>query len=1047
MRYGVAVTELPAGLYEHIVTNSLDERLAIAAELGRVLREPIDPDDAPELLGRYVGALTRQALRAYSKAGGKDTAAQLGQQIATVNRMVGALGELLPDGIGDADTVAASKELLLAVANGAALPGEQQFPGRPVVPLSASALFANRGRERIGHALLSELESADRVDLICAFIKWSGLRLLRDRLAEVVARGGELRVVTTTYMGASDLRAVDELVRIGAKVKVSYETQATRLHAKAWHFHRRSGTSTAYVGSSNMSMPALTDGVEWNVRFSEVEQGNLLLSFADNFESYWEDPEFELYDPQDQQQQDRLRRALETERSGPRPLSLELAPFDITPHPHQRQVLDELTAERELHQRHRNLVVMATGTGKTMVAAMDYRRLREQGKVDSLLFVAHRQEILGQAQSTFRHVLKESDFGEQYVGGKRPEAWKHVFASVQSLAGVDLDRQLHPERFDMVIVDEFHHATARTYARLLDHLNPTYLLGLTATPERSDEGDITRWFDGHTAVDLRLWEAIDRGLLVPFHYFGVNDETDLQRLRFTRSSGYDVQQLTALYTGDDARVRLVLGEVRRRVLDPARMRAIGFCVSISHAQFMAAKFNAAGVPALAVTSKSTAAERDDAIAALKKRQVNVLFTVDLFNEGVDIPQIDTVLFLRPTQSATVFLQQLGRGLRRAEAKESLTVLDFIGAQHADFRFEPKIRALSGGTLRQAVQAVEQGFPALPSGCAVQLDQVARQTVLANLRSTLSPRWTRTVSELRALGDVPLGSFLDETGLRPEDVYRPKDGTWTGLRSAAGLPVTPAGPSDGVLERALCRILHIDDPERLDYLTALAEGRIPAGSRPSERLAAMANSVLWGDAHLDSPLEQALRLLLAEPRRSEELLQLLPVLRARMRRLTWPVSAEGALPLHVHARYTRAEAVAAFGKEYKGQPTGVEWFPESQADAFFVTLVKSEHQFSESTRYEDRVITPTLFQWETQGKVAEDSAEGQRYIHHAERGSSLHLFVRATKRADGRLGAPPFLYLGPASYESHVNDRPMRIKLRLAHALPLDVFTEWSQLGA
>ncbi|WP_236655432.1 DUF3427 domain-containing protein [Streptacidiphilus carbonis] len=1029
------------------MTNALDERLAIAAELGRVLRERIDPDDAPELLGRYVGALTRQALRAHSKAGGRDAGAQLGLQIATVNRMVGALGELLPDGVGDADAVAASQELLLAVASGVALPGEQSFPGRPVVPLSASALFANRGRERIGHALHSELESADRVDLICAFIKWSGLRLLRDRLAEVVARGGELRVVTTTYMGASDLRAVDELVRIGAKVRVSYETQATRLHAKAWHFHRRSGTSTAYVGSSNMSMPALTDGVEWNVRFSEVEQGNLLLSFADNFESYWEDPEFELYDAQDQRQRERLRRALEIERSGPKPFSLELAPFDITPHPHQRQVLDELTAERDIHRRFRNLVVMATGTGKTMVAAMDYRRLREQRKVDSLLFVAHRQEILDQARLTFRHVLRESAFGEKYVGGDRPETWKHVFASVQSLAHVDLDRQLHPERFDMVIVDEFHHATARTYARLLDHLNPTCLLGLTATPERSDDADITHWFDGHTAVDLRLWEAVDRGLLVPFHYFGINDETDLKRLRFTRSSGYDTQSLTALYTGDDARVRLILGELNRRVLDPSRMRAIGFCVSIRHARFMAAKFNAAGIPAFAVTSKSSGAERDDAIAALRKREVNVLFTVDLFNEGVDIPEVDTVLFLRPTQSATVFLQQLGRGLRRADNKESLTVLDFIGAQHADFRFEPKIRALSGGSLKQALQAVEQGFPSLPSGCAVQLDQVARQTVLANLRSMLSPRWAKTVAELRALGDVSLASFLDETGLQPEDVYRPKDGTWSGLRMAAGLPVGEAGPEDSQLEKAVCRILHIDDPERLDYLTALAEGRAPTGTRPDERLAAMANSVLWGDAHLGSPLEQALRRLLAEPRRREELLQLLPVLRARMRRLTWPVAAEGPLPLHVHARYTRAEAVAAFGEEYKGRPTGVEWFPESRADAFFVTLVKSEHQFSESTRYEDRVITPTLFQWETQGKVAADSVDGQRYINHAERGSSLHLFVRETKRADGRLGAPPFLYLGPAAYESHVNDRPMRIKLRLAHALPLDVFTSWSQFGA
>ncbi|MEY9968770.1 superfamily II DNA or RNA helicase [Streptacidiphilus sp. MAP12-16] len=1038
------MTEPIPGLYEHVVTADLARRLVSATELGRVLREPIDPDDAPELLARYVGALTRQALRGHSKTA-KDDPSRLADQIATVNQIVALLGDLVPDQVGRDDLLAASHELLLAVSGRSALPGENVFPVRPVVPLASSALLANRGRERIGHALSSELASADQVDLICAFVKWSGLRMLRDQLAELTARGAVLRVVTTTYLGASDQRAIDELVRLGAQVKISYETQATRLHAKAWHFHRRSGTSTAYVGSSNMSRPALTDGIEWNVRFSALELPHLLLAFADNFESYWDDDEFETYDADDPVQHERLRKALDWERKGPRALPLDLAPFDISPYPHQRQVLDELEVERTLHERHRNLVVMATGTGKTIVAALDYRRLREQGSVNSLLFVAHRQEILDQSQSTFRHVLRDGAFGELYVRGARPETWQHVFASVQSLARIDL-AELHPERFDMIIVDEFHHAAASTYARLLDHVQPKILLGLTATPERADGQDVTRYFGGHTAVDLRLWEAIDRGLLVPFQYFGINDETNLARIRFSRATGYDTGALTQLYTADDARIRLILEAVRSNVLDAGEMRALGFCVSVAHAEFMAAKFAMAGIPALAVTSRTPDDERKQALGRLERREVNILFTVDLFNEGIDLPSIDTVLFLRPTESATIFLQQLGRGLRRTEGKASLTVLDFIGAQNAEFRFEPKMRALTGGSRRNAIAAVEAGFPSLPSGCDIRLDRLARDTILTSLRATLRPGWAKIAAELRQLGDVNLASFLLETGLELEDVYRPTAGTWTGLRAAARLPVAQAGPNDSQLDGALRRMLHIDDPERLDYLDALVAGNITQRGPRADRLAAMANCLLWKSAHADSPMERTLTQLLAEHRRADELRDLLPVMRERMHRLTSPVAPDGTVPLHVHARYTRAEAVAAFGKEYKGQPTGVEWFEAERADAFFVDLVKSEHQYSESTRYEDRVITPWLFQWETQGKVEAASPTGQRYVHHAQNGSTLHLFVRESKKADGKLGAPPYLYLGPATYESHVNDRPMRINLRLAHALPLDVFGAWRQLS-
>ena len=322
----------------------------------------------------------------------------------------------------------------------------------------------------------------------------------------------------------------------------------------------------------------------------------------------------------------------------------------------------------------------ATGTGKTIVAAFDYRRLAQDGPLPRLLFVAHRKEILTQSRDVFRSVLRDGAFGELFVDGHKPEEGRHVFASVQALAHVALDR-IPPDSFDVVIVDEFHHAEAPTYRRLLEHLQPRELLGLTATPERSDGESVVKWFDGRIAAELRLWEALERGLLSPFQYFGVNDQTDLSHAALDPRRLRAGRPREALHRKRPTPATSSCEALRDRVLDTRRMRALGFCVSVAHAHYMAKRFNEAGIPARAVSADTGRDERDESLRLLRQREIGALFAVDLFNEGVDVPEIDTVLFLRPTESATVFLQQLGRGLRLADGKDCLTVLDFIGQQH------------------------------------------------------------------------------------------------------------------------------------------------------------------------------------------------------------------------------------------------------------------------------------------------------------------------------------------------------------------------------
>jgi hypothetical protein len=459
---------------------------------------------------------------------------------------------------------------------------------------------------------------------------------------------------------------------------------------------------------------------------------------------------------------------------------------------------------------------------------------------------------------------------------------------------------------------------------------------------------------------------------------------------------------------------------------------------------MAEKFTSAGIPSLAVTSTSSREVRKAALDALRDRKVNVLFTVDLFNEGLDIPTVDTVLFLRPTESATVFLQQLGRGLRLAEDKPCLTVLDFIGAQHQDFRFDLRFRALTGSTRREVQRDVETGFPTLPAGCHIELDRVAQEIVLANIKQSLTVSWRGLIAEASRERTPTLGEFLRETGVELEDLYRTTGRSWLDLQRAARHVEDVPGPDDRRLANAFARMLHIDDPERLRFIRDLATSAAANNSRRdirSRRLAAMLHFSLFGQQERFSSVEASLERFLGHPGRVEELAQLTHVLLDRVQRVTPSLATATSRPLHLHARYTQMEGLAAFGRESLANAfgAGVWWIPEENADLFFVTLQKTESHYSPTTMYADHAISPMLFQWESQNTTRPETGVGRRYINHRELGTSVHLFLRETKTADGNLGAPPYLYAGPMSYLSHTGERPMRIHWKLDYALPADVF--------
>jgi superfamily II DNA or RNA helicase/HKD family nuclease len=1021
----------PRGLYEVLITAAIEARLSDNQDRREIRRDSLREADVADRIAFHLGRVVERAIASF----GREERVEKG--IALARQLIDDIAAVAADAAEKEKPVAPGAVLRAVLSR---LPdGTPETISEPLIPLLDTTLLTNApGEPRVGSQLLTEIHSADRIDVVMAFIRRSGIMPLLEALRAHCGAGRPLRVLTTTYTGSTEAKALDLLRDAGADVRISYDTTTTRLHAKAWLFYRRSGFSTAYIGSSNLTHSAQVTGLEWNVRASSARNPAVVDKVAAVFESYWSGGDFVPYNPTD------FAARLQQEAAGP---AILLSPIEVRPEPFQERLLEQIALSRELGH-HRNLLVSATGTGKTVMAAIDYARLRPGLPRARLLFVAHREEILEQSLATFRHCLRDHAFGELWVGSHRPRRFEHVFASIQSLHAAGM-RDLDPAHFDVVIVDEFHHAAAPSYRELLDHVRPTELLGLTATPERSDGLPLLDWFDNRIAAELRLWDAIDQHRLSPFAYFGIHDGLDLRDVPWRRGRGYDTDGLTNLLTANDAWAKNVLRQLLERVEDPRRIRALGFCVSVEHAQFMARVFREAGLPASAVWADSSEQERRGALRDLASGALNVLFSVDLFNEGVDVPAVDTVLFLRPTDSPTLFLQQLGRGLRRSPGKTFCTVLDFVGHHRAEFRFDQRFRALLGGTRKGVIEQIDAGFPFLPAGCHMELDPVAVDIVLRNIRESLPSRWTAKVEELRALvrsgGEVSLSRYLEVSGLDVEDVY---DGgrSWSDLRADAGVPISAPGPSEETLRRACGRLLHVDDRMRLDaYADFLRSDRPPNLPRldPRERrlLRMLVASLLDKAVSKTTTLEAGCELLWAHPGVRREVLELLEVLGARVTHLHHPLETHADVPLRVHARYSRIEILAAFGigEGAKVSPwqTGVYWAAESRADLLAFTLDKTSGQFSPATRYRDYAISRDLIHWESQSVTRADGETGRRYQHHVEQGSTVQLFARL--RSDDRA----FWFLGPAEYMSHEGELPMAVTWRLRRTLPGDLFATFA----
>lgn len=1017
---------LQEGVYENLITEDLQQDMLQVADEGFVCKqEEIDGAESPSMFAEHINKLVLNRL--------SDENLTAEERAQFVNRLIEFLGE------NDGEKVVNDKEMLSAVISKqeeARLKATMQTLTRPLTGFRTSSLFTGgQSKVPLSAEIERDIESADRISLIVSFLKLSGINLLYDRLKKFCNHPNHrLRIITTTYCGVTEAKAVERLASLpNTEIRISYNTKIERLHAKSYIFERNSGFNTVYIGSSNLSKSAQTDGLEWNIRMTNVENPHIIKTALATFNIYWNSPNFEDFNLGGVE---KLYQELDKQRNPQHLHTASLVKYSVLPH--QKQVLDRLIAIREGGVK-RNLIVAATGTGKTVISAFDYKMFAEANPHRSrILFVAHRQEILVQARNTYRSVLCDANFGDVWGGPYRPATGiDHLFISVQTFNSKfdEVFSQLPADYYDYIVIDEAHHLVANSYRQILEHFSPRLLIGLTATPERMDGISLLPDFDNQISAEIRLPIALEEGLLTPFQYLCISDNTDLTDDDLMQGSKYVATKLTDKLCNKE-RVGLIVDKLKYYLPDEHKCKALGFCATKEHARFMAECFTECGFKADYLTSDNNEA-RDALNKKLASGKINYLFVVDIFNEGVDIPEVDTVLFLRPTESLTVFLQQLGRGLRLAPGKQLLTVFDFVAQLNKKYDFTSRFRSLLVRKDRSVVDQVKNGFTLLPHGCSIHMEEKAQQYVLENIKAAIYNK-TRLVQELRSYDYVPtLKEFVENNGQDVRIIY--KGGLcWSKLKREAGLSTYTDDDNTRRYEKNISNLVHANSVSYLHFVQKLILNldAITFADDREKTYGIMFYYTLYGDKISKvgcSCMEEAIARLKGYPAFIAEIQELTSYLLATLETKTFSVGEGMPLALEQYGVYTREEIFTIFGrqtadKRMQGSVSGVFRIDELNTELFFVTLNKSDKDFSASTMYDDYVVSERQFHWKSQNTDTH-KGRGKRFVEQAINKKKFLLFVREDKR-DGFGNTCPFYCFGLVDYISSCDDKPMSIDWRL-----------------
>lgn len=1030
------------GIYEILLNNELLDNIDESKFF--VGKSKLRPNNARKLLLNYLSDVTERALDTINENDiDVDFEERIKKEIYVCNEVIDLLRSKLSfDEYKELD-ISENAEILEYAYNKINNSFfDKKSIIRPITSLVEPTLFTNNSKEI---SLLSELKkeicSCDEVMLVVSFIKYSGLIQILDSLKELTSKGKKLRIITTTYMKATDYKAIETLLNLpNTDVRISYETNNQRLHAKTYIFKRNNGFSTFYIGSSNISSAALQFGDEWNVKLTEKGSPNIFKGVLSEFETYWNSYDYKTI-KNTKEDLNRLNDLLEKSKEQSNAYSNLM---DFKPFPYQEEILDKIEAERTIYHRNKNLIVAATGVGKTVLAAFDFQKYIENHPGAKLLYVVHRKEILEKSIETFRQILKDYNFGELYVGNKKPSKVDYLFTTVKGAN--NLSERLDPNYYDYIIVDEIHHAKAETYEKMLKYYTPKILLGLTATPERMDGQDITDYFDHNIAAEMRLPEAINNRLLVPFDYYGITDPTDLSNVRWSNGR-YNDEDLNNLFVVNDStaikRADAIKNSLLKFVNDMDEVHGLGFCSSVKHAKYMADKFNEYNIPSLCVTGESDDDDRDSAIKKLESGEIKFIFTRDLYNEGIDIPCVNYELLLRPTDSLTIFLQQLGRGLRLNKDKSHLTVLDFVGETNKNFDYTEKMAALIGHPDISTIDSIKNDFPLLPVGCSITLEKIAKEYILSNIKSNMKNRQKIldllcSFASTNNKNEVGLYEFLKYSNVSVFDIYD-KDMAFYRLLKESKIKKFP---NDDEFEiefiSKLKRLLYINSPIIIKYIKSIINGNY---DKKNLKLKSMIYYALYDKKPNDigfKSMDELFKKIKKSKILCFELNEICDYLSKSIDVVPLNNSLSFDCPLEVYGIYSQAMIGSAFGlfdeqRIYRIQ-TGVKFLNELNHYILLVTLNKDEKHFGESIMYKDYPINEYLFNWETQNSTSGESEVTNRYINS---NGNISLFVRTNIKENGYTS--PYIYLGEVDYVSHHGSKPVSFVWKLKNKIPAEYY--------
>jgi len=931
--------------------------------------------------------------------------------------------------------------------------------------ISKLSLISNNINSNMQEELFNSIQNCKSFIFSVAFINYSGLQLLLKAINEANIKGVKGKIITSDYLNFTEPKAIRKLMEFeNIETKIYLQHTNGGFHTKAYIFEFESEYHL-YIGSSNITQSALLKNIEWNVKILSKKDHPFVIDIFNQFNELWNKTnslddhflnEYEKFIESLTEYKQNEEAFIYREETV-RPNSMQLRAI---------QNLNNLRTRGE----DRGLVIAATATGKTYMSAFDVQNYRP----NKLLFLVHREDILLKAVESFKKVLgSKIDIGI-LSGNSKEFDKKYLFSTINSM-------QIHYERykvdeFDYIILDESHHAVSKSYQEVMNYFKPSFILGMTATPERSDGFELFNYFKNNIALEIRLNEAIENDLVCPFHYFGVTEVEGVDYENIDLDNSDKITELLSV----SKRVEYVIEKLKFYGHDGKKLKALGFCASLEHAKYMAKEFNIRGIKSIFLSGSDKVNTREQFTKELESDDsdsLQVIFSVDIFNEGIDIPSVNTVMMLRPTSSPIIFIQQLGRGLRKFKNKEYVTVLDFIGNYKKSFLIAIALNGSNYLDKDSLKVSVRNNFKGLPGTSFVQMDEIAKEQILKQLefenfnsfkylkdeyiefKKSINYRTPIFLMEYELLeGSPDPVKFINYSRTYIEFIKRIESSLdfskykisqdFLKLLSQLSFELPIKRPHEFLL---IDLLLH---KESISFDYFMSELGTYVGNNDNGTLIHSIRNLL-GDFKDSGQLKRYFSLIEYD---KEKLL----ITRSN----NWPkiINSDNEVFIKDVVRYGLTRYVREFGfidyktpffklyqtytmmdaailsneikktSSYRGQGLITH-----KNDYFiYVELNKSE-DIKESINYKDKIIDEFTMQWESQNKTRQDSNIGMNLINNKERKINLHMFVRKFKMIDGL--SQPFIYLGLVDTYQYENNAPIRFKFKFQKPIPSKLLQE------